>query len=107
MAKIDVFAQHDKDFFRAAKDSVFGDGAFLCGREYTKLQEILNEEIRTNRHLIEWSRDAPPAIREIDVLSGRSYARRCQRYLKLTPMGEGRLQLVLTQRFGTMQTACT
>ena len=100
---INVFANTEKDFFRCAKDSVFGDGAFLTGVDYAELQEILNAKIRTNPHLIRWADSAPPHVQTIDILSGESYARRCQKHLKLTGMGEGRLQVVLTKHYGTMR----
>ena len=98
--KICVFDHADKNYFTCAKDALFGNGAFLRGHDYIELQELLNSEIRTDHHLVKWSDDAPNHIRRIDILSKKSYARCHQKWLKLTHMGEGRLQRVLTERYG-------
>ena len=103
MSAICVFDHAHKSYFNCAKDSVFGDGAFISGAEYSELQSLLNDKIRTNVHLVKWADDAPDDVREIDILSPRSYAKCHSKWLKLTGMGEGRLQLVLTERYGTMR----
>ena len=103
MSQICVYEHSHKDFFRCAKDSVYGSGAFLEGFEYSDLQSLLNTNIRTNRHLLRWADEAPSQVQEIDIMSPRSYARCHQKWLKLTDMGTGRLQIVLVDHFGTMQ----
>ena len=103
MSAICVFDHAHKSYFNCAKDSVFGDGAFISGAEYSELQSLLNDKIRTNVHLVKWADDAPDDVREIDILSQASFRRCNAKWLKLTGMGEGRLQLVLTEHFGTMR----
>ena len=98
--KICVFEHADKNYFTCAKDSLFGAGAFISGHDYYELQDLLNSEIRTDHHLVKWADEAPARVREIDILSKKSYARCHQKWLKLSHMGEGRLQRVLTDRYG-------
>tara|TARA_B100000029_G_C17089280_1_gene783612 strand:- start:89 stop:409 length:321 start_codon:yes stop_codon:yes gene_type:complete len=103
MSKINVWDHVHKDFFRCAKDSVFGDNAYITGSTYANLQDVLNREIRKDPHLITWSPVAPEHVRELDVMSRKAFQRRNQRFLKLTPMGEGRLQLVLARHYRHMR----
>ena len=105
MSQICVYNHSHKDYFRAAKDSVFGNGAFLETYDYSDLQSLLNEKIRKNRHFVCWADDAPPQVKAIDILSPRSYAKCHSKWLKLTDMGSGRLQRVLVNHYGTMQEA--
>ena len=98
MSAICVSNHAHKNYFNCSKDAVYGDGAFLSGTEYSELQNLLNSEIRTNVHLVKWADDAPDDVREIDILSRSSFKRCNAKWLKLTGMGEGRLQLVLTER---------
>ena len=103
MPAICVFDHAHKSYFNCAKDAVYGDGAFLEGAEYTELQNLLNTEIRTNVHLVQWSDDAPDDVREIDILSQASFRRCNAKWLKFTNMGLGRLQVVLERHYGTMR----
>ena len=100
MPAINVFDHAHKNYFNCAKDALYGNGAFIESHDYSDLQNLLNTKIRTNRHLVTWSDNAPDHVQEIDILSPRSYARCHQRWLKLTHMGEGRLQRLLVQRYG-------
>ena len=103
MSTICVSKHSKKNYFNCAKDSLYGDGAFLTGTQYSDLQDLLNEKFRTNRHLIRWSATAPPEIQAIDILSSESYTRKCQKHLCFTNMGLGRLQLELVRTYGTMR----
>ena len=103
MPAICVSNHAHKNYFNCSKDAVYGNGAFLSGTEYSELQNLLNSEIRTNVHLVKWADDAPDHVREIDILSRSSFKRCHAKWLKLTNMGLGRLQLVLESHYGTMQ----
>ena len=103
MSAINVFDHVHKNYFNCAKDSLYGNGAFLESHDYSDLQSLLNTKIRANKHLVKWSDDAPDHVQGIDILSKRSYAKCHQRWLKLSHMGEGRLQRILVQHYGTMQ----
>ena len=98
-----VFDHAHKNYFNCAKDSLFGNWAFLSGSEYSELQSLLNDKIRTNVHLVKWADDAPDDVREIDILSQASFKRCNVKWLKFTNMGLGRLQLVLERHYGTMR----
>ena len=105
---IDVYRHSFQDYWRCAKNSVYGTGSFLEPTIYRELQDLLNENIRskfdrTGAALVRWSDDCPAHARELDVHAGASFDPALQPYLVLTPMGEGRLQRVLVDYYGTMQ----
>ena len=49
----------NNDFWRTAKNSVYGPGSFLCGAEYRDLQNICNDNIR-DTHPFSSGRKTPP-----------------------------------------------
>ena len=102
---IDVCKHADKNYFKQAKDSVFGPGSFLSGDDYRELQDLLNTHIRNLRFLLTWSSSAPEHIRALPMLCTAAFNPRLQKHLRLTDLGQAQLQIVLVQHYGTMRTA--
>ena len=96
----------NNDFWRTAKNSVYGPGSFLCGAEYRDLQNICNDNIRNKEGhapLLKWAQDAPAECAQLTIHTRQAFKKRFQPFLELTPQGEGYLQRVLIQHFGTMR----
>ena len=100
---INVSLHTGKNYFKQAKDSVFGPGSFLSGSDYRELQELLNRHIRNLRFLLTWSESAPPHIRALPMLCTAAFNPRLQKHLRLTTLGEAQLQRVLEEHYGTMR----
>ena len=96
----------NNDFWRTAKNSVYGPGSFLCGTEYRGLQKICNDNLRNKEGhapLLKWAQDAPAECAQLTIHTRQAFNKRFQPFLELTAQGEGYLQRVLTEHFGTMR----
>ena len=106
---INVFAYSEHfDYWRCAKNAVFGAGSFIRGKQYKDFQDLLNSNIRSGADedgvpLLRWSDDAPDKYKRIDIRARTAYNREHQPYLMLTPRGEGKLSRVLGDFYGKMQ----
>ena len=106
---INVSNHHGSNYFTTAKNSVFGECAYVQGAQYKELQSLLNISIRLRRlsgevPLLEWGENAPKECKRIGVYDIDSFKRHLQRHLYLTPVGEWVLQHVLVDHYKTMQT---
>ena len=102
---INVRENEDKNYFKAAKDSVYGSNAFLSGFQYRELQDLLNRTIRQESQLyLRWDNDAPLRFRQLPLSHTSSFNPRLQKHLRLTDAGVTELQRVLQQHYITMQT---
>jgi len=101
--RINVYAHANKDLWRVAKDSVYGNKSYLSGPKYRELQDLVLECVRNHSRYVKWADTAPQYIRELDIQSLPAFQRKFQPYLRLTHQGEGRLQRVLVDHYKTMQ----
>ena len=102
---INVRENEEKNYFKCAKDSVFGPNAFLSGFQYREIQDLLNRTIRQeSQTFLRWDNDAPLRFRQLPLSHTSSFNPRLQKYLRLTDAGVTELQRVLEEHYITMQT---
>ena len=96
---IDVYEHANKTYFRVAKDSVFGNRAYLDPDEpaYSGLQDFLNQHIRNTPGLLQWSASF---LQGHPLYSASfSYQKRFQQYICLTDIGLRELQKKLVEHY--------
>ena len=102
--QINVYLYSGQNYFKQAKNAVYGPGSFLSGADYKELQELLNRHIRNFRFLLTWSKSAPAHVQALPMLCTAAFNPRLQKHLRLTDLGEAQLQEVLEEHYGTMRT---